>query len=88
MLKELVESGMHIFNFKYFPTRDLATFKAAASSYDSAKIFNNGKPQLIELGNRATMYRNVVMFYMQLLKDGEKHAVNLIQTLQTEYHPK
>jgi hypothetical protein len=89
MLKELVESGMPIFNFKYFPTRNLATLKSNyAGSYDAAKIIATGKPQLITLGNRATMYRNVVIFYMQLLKDGEQHAVNLIQTLEKEYHLK
>jgi hypothetical protein len=80
--------GMPIFNFKYFPTRDLATLKANVGSYDSAKLIYTSKVQLIELGNRATMYRNVVIFYMQLLKDGEKHAVNLIQTLKTAYHLK
>jgi hypothetical protein len=86
MLNELVESGIHIVNFKYFPSRDLATLKSNNfSSYDAAKIISTGKPRLIELGNRATMYRNVVIFYMILLKEGEQHAVNLIQTLEKEY---
>jgi hypothetical protein len=86
MLNELVESGIHIVNFKYFPTRNLATLKSNnLSSYDAAKIISTGKPKLIELGNRATMYRNVVIFYMILLKEGEQHAVNLIETLEKEY---
>jgi hypothetical protein len=53
MLKEFVELGMSIFNYKYFPTRNLATLKSNyLSSYDSAKIISTGKPKLVELGNR------------------------------------
>jgi hypothetical protein len=85
MLRELVDAGMPLFNFKYQTAIDLATLKPMVPSYDAAKLVFTGKASLIELGNRALMYRNVVIFYIRLLQEGEQHAVNLIQTLEKEY---
>jgi hypothetical protein len=88
MLKELVEPGEKIFNFKFNPAIDLAKLVQPTnmSSFDSAKLNITDKSVLIELGNRAIMYRNVVIFYIILLHEGEQHAANLIQTLQNKYH--
>ena len=88
MLRELIDPGIKLFNFKYNYSVDLATLKPISPSYDSAKLVITDKTTLIELGNRATMYRNVVLFYIRLLQDGEIHAANLIQTLEKEYHLK
>jgi hypothetical protein len=88
MLRELVDAGMPLFNFKYQTAIDLATLKPMLPSYDAAKLVFTGKASLIELGNRALMYRNVVIFYIRLLQEGEQHAVNLIETLEKEYHLK
>jgi hypothetical protein len=88
MLKELFEPGEKIFNFKFNPAVDLAKLVPPTnmSSFDSAKLNITDKSILIELGNRAIMYRNVVIFYIILLHEGEQHAANLIQTLQNKYH--
>jgi hypothetical protein len=88
MLKELFEPGEKIFNFKFNPAVDLAKLVPTTnmSSFDSAKLNITDKSVLIELGNKAIMYRNVVIFYIILLHEGEQHAANLIQTLQNKYH--
>jgi hypothetical protein len=88
MLKELVDQGMPLFNLKYYPAVDLATLKPIISTFDSAKLVSNLKTTIIELGNRASFYKNVVVFYMRLLQEGEIHAVNLIKTLEEEYRIK
>ncbi len=88
MLKNLVDAGMPLFNFKYFPAIDLATFIPTVVSLDSAKIIITSNTTLVELGNRASMYKSVVVFYVRLLQEGEIHAVNLIQTLEKEYRLK
>ena len=89
MLRELIEPGVKIFNFKYNPEIDLDKLKPLrSSSYDSAKLNITEKSLLIELGNRAIMYRNVVIFYIRLLHEGELHAANLKQTLQNKYQIK
>jgi hypothetical protein len=85
MLRGLIDHGMPLFNFKYYPTVDPATLKPIISTYDSAKLVVNNKTTLIELGSRASIYKNVVVFYIRLLQEGEQHAVNLIQTLEKEY---
>jgi hypothetical protein len=85
MLKELVNQGMPLFNLKYYPAIDLATLRSISSSFDSAKLVVNQKTTIVELGNRSSFYKNVVVFYIRLLMEGEQHAVNLIQTLKKEY---
>jgi hypothetical protein len=85
MLKELVNQGMPLFNLKYYPAIDLATLRSISSSFDSAKLIVNLKTTIVELGNRSSFYKNVVVFYIRLLMEGEQHAVNLIQTLKKEY---
>jgi len=87
MLRSIIEPGIQIFNFKHLPKRDLVTFKSAKPEFDSMKI-NNSQTSLVELGNRALLYRNIVMYYVTLLREGEIHAINLIQTLEREYHLK
>ncbi len=89
MLRKLVDQCMPIFNFKYSSSLDPVTLKISIpASYDSARLIKNDKALLIELGNRAIMYKNVVLFYLLLLHEGEKHAVNLMQTLRETYHIK
>ncbi len=85
MLRELVDQGMPLFNLKYYPAVDPTTLKPIPSNFDSAKLVINNKTTIIELGNRASFYKNVVAFYIRLLQEGEQHAVNLIQTLEKEY---
>jgi hypothetical protein len=79
---------MPLFNFKYQPSIDPATLKAVSADYGSAKIIISSPAPVVELGNRATMYKNVVIFYIRLLLEGEHHAINLIKTLEKEYHLK
>jgi hypothetical protein len=86
MLKSFVESGISIFNYKHYPSFDFVTLKRNKPNYEFAKIMVKDKAQVIQIGNRASMYRNVVFFYINQLKDGEMHAVNLIHTLRKEYH--
>lgn len=89
MLRKLVDQCITVFNFKYSPNINPVTLRITTpASYDSAKLNNTDKVLLIELGNRAIMYKNVVLFYLRLLNEGEQHAVNLMQTLRETYHIK
>jgi len=83
-LNESAEFGMTIFNYKYyrFSQHDKSPLP---SNMVSAKILTNNKATLVKEGNLIATYAGVADFYVQRLSEAERHAVNLIHTLQKQY---
>ena len=84
MLTALVETSMHVINYKYNVV-DPTTLKNVPAPMDSSTLVTADNLKIIELGNRASIYKAVVRFYIIRLKEGNQHAINLINTLQKEY---
>ncbi|HTD39843.1 MAG TPA: hypothetical protein VK671_04425 [Mucilaginibacter sp.] len=89
-LNEANEFGMRILDFNKFDmVVKLVNGKLVRwrkSDYHSAKLLNNDKLTLKEFSNKEFVYGGVVSFYITRLQETEKHAINLIHTLQQQYH--
>ncbi|HWZ15406.1 MAG TPA: hypothetical protein VNW95_09230 [Mucilaginibacter sp.] len=83
-LNESAEFGMTIFNFKYYKLSSRGK-RLSSSDIANAKILTNDQAVLIKEGNLISTYAGVAAFYVDRLWEAEKHAVNLIHTLQKQY---
>jgi hypothetical protein len=83
-LNESAEFGMTIFNYKYYKLSSRGKH-LLPSDIASAKILTNDQAALIKEGNLIATYAGVAAFYVQRLREAERHAVNLIHTLQSQY---
>lgn len=81
-LHNTVEEGVSIFNQNNFPEKreDLII-----SYFVYAKLNAPDDKSMNDLGNRARNYREVTMFYLSLLENGNEKAKNLIRILKTNY---
>jgi hypothetical protein len=88
-LNEANEFGMHILDFsKFGMVVKLVNGKLVRwknKGYSDAKLINKDKAVLMEFGNKEMVYGGVVSFYITRLQETEKHAINLIHTLQQQY---
>ena len=86
-LNEIVDGATSVFNFKYFPM-DMVKYRTMTNEKDlrSAKLLTSDKVKIIEFGNKASLHRGIVGFYLFRLEEGKQHALNLIETLKKEYH--
>ncbi len=83
----IADLSIHLFNFKYYGSPDLRSHsKNLPVVSSSEKLLSVDTVKLIEFGNRVSMYRGIVFFYTVRLQEMHDHAVNLIRTLQKEYH--
>lgn len=79
-LKEMIDVGIPIFNYNYFPKRgeefDEETF------YKTARLLQTDKRLIIELGNRATISNALTQNYLRFLKEGKAGCLKLIAVLE------
>jgi hypothetical protein len=88
-LDNWAELSEQIFNLRYaeYPDSKLAALKTSDIIYNDL-LLTRDKKTLTRAGNSVGYYGGVVGFYTYRLKETEVHAVNLIRTLQREYHLK
>jgi len=77
---EFANASFELFNFKYFNLRG-----EVSVSHD-AKLLNHENRKLTQFANRIAIYGGVLTKYNLDLKEMNKNAVRLINTLQKEYH--
>jgi hypothetical protein len=77
---ELGKLAFELFNFKNY---NLGKYNEPAAD---PKLLNNDKSKLIVFGNKVVFYGAVVIFYNERLKQMDKDAEILINTLRKEYH--
>lgn len=84
MLRALVEAGTSIFKYSYLPQTKNPEAKAHynASFYQEPEIISTDEKSIVELGNRANIYRDVTLFYLILLQEGEARGNELISVLE------
>lgn len=65
----------------------LLNFKQPSAIYQdkNARIVNPAPEKLLEMGNMSMMFQGVMMQYIVRLKEMEKKAIELINTLKKEY---
>ncbi len=82
-----IDIGAQIMNFKNLGMRKSGLQPNNLGLADTAKkLINRDKLKLIEFGNTAQTYQGVVSFYVIRLKETNERAIQLIQTLEKEYH--
>ncbi|HEY4324774.1 MAG TPA: hypothetical protein VGN20_12335 [Mucilaginibacter sp.] len=84
-LNEAAEMGFKVFNWKYFNASHAGS-TGRGYQFTSAKLLTTDKLVLIELANKEAAYAGVVAFYVTRLKEANRHAVNLINTLKKQYN--
>ena len=86
MLKDLLNAGIPVFNYKYLPRyKEEMTKERLDEFMRNAKIESKDEKVIIELGNTAVMYKNVTQYYLMLLEEGKQKSQDLINVLQTDY---
>ena len=79
-LKDLVDAGISVFNYKYFPRPnkkfDQETF------FKTARLLETDKTLIIELGNRADIYNLLTQSYLYFLEEGKQECLKLIDILE------
>jgi len=82
-LKDLIEAGVSIFNYKYLPKEqgkfDKKTF------FKTARLINTSKLKILKLGNRAFNSYAFTQSYIKVLKDGRIKCIELIKMLESNY---
>jgi hypothetical protein len=82
-LKDLVDAGVPIFNYKYWSQNprlklDKETF------FKTTQLLETDKRLIIELGNRANMYNSITALYLLYLETGKQECLNLIEILENK----
>ncbi len=82
-LKDLVNAGIPIFNYKYLspkPNRtvDWKTF------FKTARLLRTDKTLIIELGNLSSMYNAITTLYRIFLEEGQQECLKLIDILENK----
>ncbi|MGB1307932.1 MAG: DUF6090 family protein [Oceanihabitans sp.] len=86
MLKDLVNAGILIFNYKYLPRYKEKWTKERLEEFNrTAKIETKDIKGIIALGNTAIIYKGITEQYLALLEEGKQKSQDLINVLQTDY---
>lgn len=81
-LKDLIIAGVSIFNFKYLT--NVPTQFDRKESYNTIKLINTHKAQIIELGNWASVSSAFTYAYLNFLMDSKKECQELIVILSKD----
>ncbi len=81
-----IDVGTKIFNL--YKVRSYMYEKTDGYNPTSFQFISNDESLLSEFGNNVLMYKGIVVYYVILVKEMEKQADNLIQTLKREYRLK
>lgn len=86
MLKDLLNAGISIFNFKYLPKYEGERIKQSIDDFkNTAKIESPNEKLMVGLGNIASTYGAITEYYLILLKEGKQRSIDLIKVLKTDY---
>jgi hypothetical protein len=86
LLKDLVDAGIPIFNFKYLPKYNNGKMTQSIDEYKkTTKIESPNKKLIIGLGNIASTYGSITTYYVVLLKSGKQKSLDLIKILERDY---
>jgi hypothetical protein len=81
-LKDLVNAGVPVFNFKYIPVSsknfNVETF------FKTARLLETDNRLIIELGNRASIYKILTYSYLNYLEEGKQECLKLIDILENK----
>jgi UDP-N-acetylglucosamine transferase subunit ALG13 len=87
MLKDVVNAGVPVFNYKYYPKRNEKLTKELFEAFNiNTKIESPNEKLIIQLGNTTTTYRNVTGYYLALLEEGKQKSLDLIKILKNDYN--
>jgi hypothetical protein len=78
-----IQIGAQIMNFQNLGMRKSGL---QINTEKPKKLINRDNLKLIEFGNTVQQYQGVVSFYVVRLKEMNERAIQLIETLQKEYH--
>ena len=82
-LKDLVNAGVPVFNYKYFPAskKDVKNFDKE-TFIRTARLLSTDNRLIIELGNRAKIYKMLTHSYLNYLETGKQECLKLIDILE------
>ena len=80
-LKDLLNSGISIFNFSYLTNNTTEMDKE--DLYNTIKLLKTNESQIVELGNRASVSSAFTFAYLMFLKDTRKECNQLIEVLKS-----
>ena len=81
-LKDLVNAGVPVFNYKYIPQSSRNLNEETFSK--TAKLLETDNRLIIELGNRAKIYNILTYSYLGYLEDGKQECLKLIDILENK----
>lgn len=79
-LKDLVDAGISVFNYKYLPKPN-EKFDSKIS-FTGAQLLGTDKKLILELGNRASILSLLTSAYLKFLKEGQQECIELIDILE------
>ncbi len=86
MLKDLVDAGIPIFNFKYLPEYQGERIEQSLDEFNNTTQIDASSEKLIlGLGNLASAYSAITTYYLILIKEGKEKAIELIKVLEKDY---
>ena len=81
-LKDLVNAGVPVFNYKYIPLSNRNINEK--TFFKTAELLETDNRLIIELGNRATIYNMLTDSYLNYLESGKQECLKLIEILENK----
>jgi hypothetical protein len=81
-LNEITQSSSRLMNFSIL----FDTKKPRETRFDSATLMKPDEERLMDMGNKSLMFKGVLSQYVIYLKEMEKGAIELMNTLRNDYH--
>jgi hypothetical protein len=79
-LKELIHSGVSVFNFQYFPNPNHPI--DSIPNYPNERLLETDAKSIMELGNRASILSLLTFSYLRFLETGQQECLSLIAILE------
>ncbi|WP_107037772.1 DUF6090 family protein [Brumimicrobium mesophilum] len=80
-LRNLVDAGVPIINYKYIPVLHTKVFDIE-TFFKTARLLETDERLLTELGNRASIYNRLTYSYINYLMEGKAECKRLIEILE------
>ncbi len=86
MLKDMVNAGIHTFNFNQLPKYIGERIHQSIDDYkNKIDIKSPNAKMMIELGNITSTYSSITEYYVFLLQEGKQNSLDLIKILEKDY---
>ena len=86
MLKDMVNAGIHTFNFNQLPKYIGDRINQSIDDYrNKIDIESPNAKMMIELGNITSTYSSITGYYIFLLQEGKQNSLELIKILEKDY---